>query len=171
MRNFTKTLILAIMMITFTANAFSQFSANTTANATATVVTPIAIAKTADLAFGTFTVGIVGGTVQVTTAPARNASADITVLGTSTFSPAAFNVTGTTGATYAITLPANGTVTIANGGNTMAVDNFVSNPAVGSNPALVAGPNALVVGATLTVGASQVAGPYTGTFSVTVGYN
>ena len=171
MKNLSKSIILIVAMVAFSTSAFSQFTANTSANATATVVTPIAISKTTDLAFGTFTVGALGGNLQVTTASVRVPGADITILGTSTATAAAFNVTGTTGATYAITLPADGTVTIANGAITMAVNSFVSNPAVGSNPALAAGANALLVGATLVVSASQAPGPYTGSFSVTVGYN
>lgn len=170
MKKFSRSILLVIAMFAFTLSAFSQ-GVSATANATATIITPIAIANTTALAFGNLAVGGTGGTLVVSTAGARSITGDVSYQTVPAATAAAFNVTGSVGLTYAITLPANGTVTIASGGNTMAVNNFVSNPAVGSNPVLVAGPNALAVGATLVVGANQATGNYSGTFNVTVGYN
>jgi hypothetical protein len=55
------------------------------------------------------------------------------------------------------------------GGTTMTVDNFTSNPS--GTGTLAGGTQTLSVGARLNVGAGQVAGDYTGEFSVTVAYN
>jgi hypothetical protein len=84
---------------------------------------------------------------------------------------AAFAVTGEAGMTYAITLPADGAVSITDGAShTMVVNGFVSNP--GTTGTLSgAGTDTLKVGATLVVGNNQVPGTYTGSFGVTVAYN
>lgn len=83
---------------------------------------------------------------------------------------AQFAVSGTAAATYAITLPANGTVFLSSGSQTMAVNNFVSFPsAMGTLSG--GGTQMLSVGATLVVGNAQVPGGYTSSFAVTVNYN
>jgi hypothetical protein len=170
MKKSIKSIVLAFGMLTFTMSAFSQ-GVSASANATATIIAPIAISNTTALAFGNVAVGTLGGNLTVSTAGARTATGDVSYQSVPAATAAAFTVTGSAGLTYAITLPADGTVTITSGANSMAVNTFISNPAVGSNPVLVAGPNALAVGATLVVGASQANGAYTGTFNVTVGYN
>jgi hypothetical protein len=155
----------------------SAFAANTaTANASATIVSPIAITKTSDLVFGKLAVGAVGGNVAISTADVVSISGAGTTVSQppgSTGNPAAavFGVTGEAAFTYAITLPADGAVTISDGAShTMAVNAFVSNP--GTTGTLSGGgSDTLKVGATLVVGNNQVPGTYTGTFSVTVAYN
>ena len=84
---------------------------------------------------------------------------------------ASYDVTGESGATYAITLPA--TATISNGipANNMTVSNFVC-----SIPSLVgtisfSGTDEFTLGAKLTLAAGQASGSYAGTFDVSVAYN
>lgn len=143
---------------------------NTTANATATVIAPISIAKVSDLTFGNLIAGT-GGTIAI------NAADSVTLVGitapstqTGTRAAAVFNVTGEGSYTYAITLPStNQTITHSNTVNTMLVNSFVSNPS--GTGTLTAGAQTLKVGATLNVGSAQLAGVYSGAFTVTVAYN
>jgi hypothetical protein len=153
----------------------SAHAAETTANATATVVRPITITKVNDLRFGAFSTSASGQTVQITTAGARTLTGALGV--TSTVGAASFTVAGEGGLTYAISLPST-TVTIqtddGGAGETMAVTAFTSNPlGTGTLSGTLggAGNQTLSVGATLTTVASQVAGNYTGSFTVAVDYN
>jgi spore coat protein U-like protein len=147
-----------------------------TANASATIINPIAIAKTTDLNFGKLAVGSVGGNVTVSTTNAVTingaGSTVVQPLGnTGNPTAAVFAVSGEASFTYAVTLPADGTVSISDGAShTMAVSGFTSNPA-SSGTLSGAGADTLKVGATLAVGNNQTPGTYTGTFSVTVAYN
>lgn len=156
--------------------AYAAQSSTASASASATIVNPIAITKTSDLVFGKLAVGAVGGNVAISTADIVSISGAGTTVSQpvgNTGNPAAavFGVTGEAGFTYAITLPADGAVTITDGAShTMAVNGFVSNP--GTTGTLSgAGTDSLKVGATLVVGNNQVPGTYTGTFNVTVSYN
>lgn len=173
-----KTLVRALVLASGLAatNFAVQAAPTATANASATIISPIAVTKTSDLVFGNLAVGAVGGNVAVSVADVVTISGAGTTVSQpvgNTGSPAAaeFAVTGEAGMTYSITLPADGTVSITDGGsNTMAVNGFVSNP--GTTGTLSgAGTDTLSVGATLVVGNNQAPGTYTGTFSVTVAYN
>ena len=138
------------------------------ANANATIIAPIGIANTVDLEFASIVPGA-GGTVTVDTADTRTSCAGVTAC-TGTVTSALFTVTGLALATYAITLPADGTITITNGAVTMPVNTFTSAPDPTGTLSL-AGSQILTVGATLTVGAAQAVGSYTDTFDVIVNYN
>lgn len=130
------------------------------------------ISDTTALSFGSFVAGS-GGTVAVSTAGSRSATGGVTLITSGGGAASQSTVTGTSGSTYSITLPANGDVSLSDGNaNTMAVNNFVSNPAAtsGSTGLLSGGSQTLYVGATLSVANSQPAGSYSGTFSVTVTY-
>ena len=152
------------------ASVSSAFAASDNANATATVIAPIAIAKVSDLLFGNIIAGT-GGTIAVDAADSVSLGGNVTVPPTQTGTRAAavFNVSGEGTNTYAITLPANSVVVITGPGTDMNVNVFVSNPS--GTGALTAGAQQLKVGATLTVGSPQTAGAYTGAFTVTVAYN
>lgn len=167
LNNLIKAAVVTAVSAGLTLASGNALAASATANATATVMQSIAISKTTDLAFGSFSPNASGGTVVMSTAGARSATGTV-ALATSTTSAAAFNVTGTANATYAITLPTS--TTISNGGTTMTVDTFTSNPS-GTGTLSAGGSQTLAVGATLHVGASQASGSYTGTFNVSVDYN
>lgn len=139
----------------------------------AKVIAPITIENTSStpLNFGTVSRSSIAGTVTVPTSGNRTTTGGASVLGSSSFSAAPFTVGGENDATFNISLPVNGTVVLTrtSGSETMAVNSFVSS--VGTSPTLSSsGTATFVVGATLTVGANQVAGDYTGSFSVTVAY-
>jgi hypothetical protein len=145
-----------------------QNSATTSASVGATIVPAIAISKTVDLNFGDVVAGSSSGTVELSTAGSRLATGGTTLANTASTAAASFNVTGDPNGTYAITLPSS--VDINSGGDTMTVDNFVSNPS-GTGLFSGGGSQTLLVGATLNVGANQPTGIYSGSFDVTVAYN
>ena len=148
-------------------------SASASASANATIITPIAITHEGkpDLNFGNVVAGTGAGTVTVRPTTGDRSSTGDVILPTATpgtVNAAEFTVTGLADATYAITLPTSIDIS-ETGGTTMTVDNFTSNPS--RTGTLAGGTQTLSVGARLNVGAGQVAGDYTGEFSVTVAYN
>ena len=145
-------------------------AASATGNATATVIAPIAISNTADLAFGKFAAST-GGTVVMDPAGARTATGAVVLSTVAPGAAASFNVTGDANATYAITLPASASISDgATTPNTMTVGTFTSTPSA-TGTLSAAGAQTVTVGGTLTVASAQAGGAYTGTFSVTVEYN
>ena len=150
--------------------------ATATASASATIVTPISIAKTADMNFGNVAVNTSNnGTVVLAPAGSRTATGGVTLPAT-VGSPAAasFTVSGEANYTYAITLPSS-TITLAetsNPSNQMSAGTFTSTPSA-TGTLSASGSQVLSVGATLNVAANQAAGTYTTTqdFDVTVNYN
>lgn len=132
-------------------------------------VNPIAISSTQTLAFGMFAAGS-GGSVTVSAGGLRNAGGGVLLVPSGGGSAGSFSVTGDPSLTYAITLPANGVVVLTSGANTMAVDNFTSNPVL-TGQLSIGGAQTLTVGATLSVGSNQPSGSYSGSYAVTVNYN
>lgn len=170
MKNFTKFLAILVLGLAFSAATYAQASA--TANASATIVGPIAISRTAHMNFGNVAVSTAAGTVVLAPAGTRSTTGGVTLPATTgTVSAATFTVTGADGYTYSISLPAS--VTITDGTNNMTVDNFTSNPTVAAGGTLTGGTQTLQVGATLNVAGSQPANNYTSAtpFTVTVNYN
>jgi hypothetical protein len=150
-------------------------SASASASANATIITPIAITHEGkpDLNFGNVVAGTGAGTVTVSPTTGDRSSKGDVILPTATpgtFNAAEFTVTGLANATYAITLPESINISETGGTTTMTVDNFTSNPS-GTGTLAANGEQTLSVGARLNVDAGQVAGDYTGEFSVTVAYN
>jgi hypothetical protein len=171
-------MLIAFGLIAGATGAMAQSTATTTGNATATVIRPITISNSVDLAFGNVVPSGVAGTLALTAAastvatPAGGITQPATTPGTRT--AAVFTVGGEGGFTYAITLPSTAQTITGPAAATMTVTAFVSSPtatstltgSIGS-----AGSDTLYVGGTLNVGINQAAGNYTGTFSVTVAYN
>ncbi len=151
----------------------NAYAADGTGTANATVVIPIAIAASSPhLRFGSFSTSAAGQTVAIATNGARTLTGALGVgTGQNAFGAASFAVTGEGALTYAITLPSTTNITtgIGDATRTMAVSAYASNPS--GTGALTAGAQTLLVGATITTVASQVAGVYTGNFTVTVAYN
>ncbi len=161
---------LLLVTFLFTTVSYSQVSA--TATASATIITPIAIANTTDMDFGNISVSATPGTVILSPAGARSTTGGVTLPAvTGTVTSAAFAVTGQASFTYSITVPAAAT-TITSGANTMTVDTWTSNPTP-TGTLDGTGSQTLSIGATLNVAAGQAAGTYiSGTpFTVTVNYN
>ena len=159
-------LVLAAAVVLAAAAGSAQAADTATATASAELVTPITVSKTADLDFGRLSSGAAGGTSVVSAAGARSVTGDVVEEG-GTVSAASFDVTGSTGLGYDITLPTS--ISITSGGDSMTVNAFTSDKA-GNAGTLTGGTDSFSVGGTLTVAASQATGTYTGTFDVTVAY-
>lgn len=128
----------------------------------------VEITSTQALSFGRFVAGT--GTVVISPAGARTTTGAVIPLGSDPGQAAQFRVTGDPNASYAITLPADGTVQLSNGSHSMPVKTFTSSPA--STSVLPGGGSEILnVGATLEVGSTMPAGVYSGSFSLIVEYN
>ena len=170
MKKLIKFFALSIVLFSLAAGTFAQVS--DVATATATIVTPIAIAKTVDMNFGNAAVSAALGTVILTPAGSRSATGGVSFLtgNPGTVTAASFNVTGLALATYSISIT-GAPLTVTSGGNTMTVTAFTSTPT--PTGTLTGGAETLLVGGTLNVAAAQATGVYvSGTpFTVTVNYN
>ena len=172
MKNISKVVLAAAVMIGFSTSSFAQATA--TASASATIITPISITKTIDLNFGNVAVSATtGGTVILDPTGSRTTGGGGVTLPatTGTVAAASFDVAGAASFTYAITLPTS-TVTISSGSNSMNVTTFTSLPSA-TGTLSSGGTQTLTVGATLAVAAGQAPGSYTNTTAipVTVNYN
>lgn len=162
------------LAIFFASSNNASAQATATASASATIVTPISIAKSADMHFGNVAVNASqNGTVVLAPAGSRTATGGVTLPAT-VGSPAAasFTVSGEANYTYAITLP-SANITLADAAsNTMDAGSFTSSPSA-TGTLSASGSQILNVGATLQVIAGQAAGTYTTAqdFEVTVNYN
>jgi hypothetical protein len=144
----------------------AEDQATASANAAATIVTPISITKTVDLNFGAIVPSATAGTVTVGTDNSISGTGGVTLIPQlGTHSAASFTVNGVIGALFYVTLP--GDVTISSATESMTVSDFTSN-ATGALDA--SGAEDFNVGATLAVAANQLPGLYEGTFDVTVTY-
>lgn len=178
-----KKLFVSIVVIAAIAVMSGRVNAQATepTSAGANIITPISIAETSALNFGTMSVSSeTGGTCVLSSANVRSATGgvNISTAGTAA-STAAYTVTGEASTNYAITLPATITVNKVDGGaaaGTMSISALkalvASKAAEQTTGTLTAGgTDSFTVGGTLIVDARQPTGPYTGTFNVTVAYN
>lgn len=168
------TLIAAIVMIAFTTNSFAQDNASVATSAT--VITPIAIAPGVELNFGDIVGTAAGGTVTISAdGTTRTPSDPNLIIGQqSGFTAATFAVTGEASYTYAITLPADFSVTngIEVGSPTMVVSGFATTPGA-TGTLSTEGAQTVTVGAMITLAASQPSGVYTNAdgLNIAVQYN
>lgn len=136
------------------------------------VAASISISKTQALSFGKFVAG--NGSITISPAGARSATGGVITLSSDPGQAAQFMVTGDAFATYLVTLPADGTVTMDNGGNRLSVNAFTSSPAF-AGVLSGGGTQLLSVGARLDVIAGKSTGAYSGSISgsvmVEVDYN
>ena len=167
MKNLTKVLAIASILIAGSTASFAQATA--TASASATIVTPISISKTTDMSFGNVAVSAsIAGTAILTPSGSRSTggAGGVTLpVTTGTVAAAAFTVSGQGSYTYSITLPSS--CTLSSGSNTMTVNAFTSLPAT-TGALSAGGTQTLTVGATLNVSAAQAAGSYTNAAGVPV---
>ena len=169
-----KALSVAILLIGFTSQANAQATAY--ASTTAVLVTPISIAKTTDMHFGTVAASATAGTVELDFADGRVATGGASLPAGSTLQKTAvFTVTGETTSGFSISIPGAPITLTGSVSGTMTVGTFVCDAGAASN--LVAGTKVLKVKAILTVPANTVAGTYTNNLMnasalfVTVNYN
>lgn len=170
-----KRILSIVVLAAMTVVPMGVFAQNTdtesAVSAAAKIITPITLAKSGTLDFGSIATTTAGGIVT------RNL-AGRTSTGTNDLVPQfpgsvpTMTVEGQADYTYTITLPANGIVTLSGPGTAMPVNDFIAeNGGVVTGGTLTSGEDEFTIGAKLTVGANQTAGNYTGSFAVTVAYN
>ena len=143
-----------------------------TASTTAVLVTPISVAKTTDMHFGTVAASGTSGTVVLDYADGRTVTGGVSLPAGSTLQKTAvFTVSGEGTSGFSITIPSSPITLTGSVSGSMTVGNFTAD--LGASSTLVGGSKTLKVKATLNVGAGQVAGTYTNAsdLAVTVNYN
>lgn len=136
-------------------------AATASANATATILAPVTVTKTADLLFGNIA-ATAADTVSITPAGVVNCG---TLVCNGTQNPAAFSVTGVVGQQVAVSIPVT-SATLTSGANTIPLSGLASNVA----SILLDGTDAFSVGGSIAVANGQASGTYTGSFNVDVNY-
>lgn len=158
-------------------SACAQANSTQTTNSSVTVFRPITLTKNTDLSFGTVVRPSTGsGTVTISNADgARAAVGGVALLNTgpnATASRATYSVAGEGGQTYAITVPANFTMTRTGGSETITLTLSSSSTGGALSGALgAAGAASFGVGGSIPVANTTASGAYTGTFNVVVAYN
>ncbi len=131
----------------------------------------IVLSNNRGLDFGRFVAGS-GGTVVINPNGARSRTGGVVLLNSPGAGQAAYSVgkssNGNGAKAVIISLPANGSIRLTSGNNSMAVGSFVNAPA--SLLTVPTGGTTLSLGATLTVAPNQPPGNYTGSFPLTVNF-
>lgn len=171
MRNVNILIVMSIFLFFALTSKAQTSSTISSIGIDAKVIAPISIENTGStvLNFGTVTRSSAAGTIVVTADGERSATGGASVLTSSAFSAAPFSASGENNADFSIALPDDNDVVLTREGGTetMEVTNF------GHNSGLVlsgSGVEMFSVGATLNLDADQVAGDYSGSFSVTINY-
>jgi hypothetical protein len=163
-----------LLLAGFGANVNAQATAF--ASTTAVLVTPISIAKTVDMHFGTVAASATPGTVELDYADGRLATGGASLpAGSITQKTAVFTVTGEGTSSFSISIPPSFITLTGSVSGTMTVDNFLCD--AGATTTLSGGTKVLKVKAILNVPANTVAGTYSNNLGnssalfVTVNYN
>lgn len=164
-----KILASAILSIVLSANAFAQSSQ--TATATATLITPISLAVTNNMEFGTIAASGTAGTVVLDTATnTRSATGGVYLkAGGAAAQIAVFTVTGEASHSFTVSSPASISLARSGGGTLSLALTGTTTPSTLSGT----GSKTIKIGGTLSVPANSLAGTYTNTanLTVTVNYN
>lgn len=163
-------IVLAAAVVGLAALPMTVKADSATATSSATVSAPITVAKTTDLLFGNIAPTASAGVITMTNGGSISSDANTELLGGTT-SAAAFAVAGESSTTFSATVDA--TATLAGSGTAAGQSMTVtlSNDVPGTPTLDGSGDATINVGGALAVGANQLAGPYSGTFDVTVSYN
>jgi hypothetical protein len=149
----------------------SAMAATTSSTVRTTIVQPVSMTKTSDLAFGRVISRTTANRITINqTTGVRTASLGATtLLAGAPISRAAFQVVGQPAMITTVALPASTVLARTGGGASMTVNTYRRRPT--GNPVIPAsGAYTLNVGARLNVSANQQPGVYTGSFTVTVNY-
>lgn len=156
-----------IAMVATSGVALAQTTDSKSTTGSVTIVTPLALAKNAELVFGNVYRPATGAGSATVTMPTSSDTPTGSTLasGGPTRSRAAFTVTGEVGKAYSVTVPANFTMTRSGGGSLVVTLN--SSKATGT---LTAGTDTFHVGGSFALADNTAAGDYSGTFNVQVDY-
>lgn len=160
MKNATK--IIFISAFAMFGLQSTSYAATSSATASATVLSPVAVTKSSDLDFGKIISGASAATVTLTGTGGFNCGAGLTCTGT--HNAAAFGITGSNNET--VTVATDSAVNLQSGSNSMSATLAPSS----SSLTLTGGVASFNVGGALSVAANQPAGAYAGSFNVTVNY-
>ena len=171
-KNFIRILILFIILSGSVMKTEAQESV--TAKVFAEVIPALTAAEITQMNFGKFSPETQGGSVLITPDGSRSVTGTVALTG-GTHNPASFYITGEGGATFSILLPQQpALLTNTSNSKTMMVSDWVSIPPQGMGTGLLSeGSQEVKVGATLIVGSMEdnPVGIYTGTYSITFGYD
>jgi len=165
----------ALVALSSVAVQDAQAAANTTAiQAHAQIVAAIVVAPVATLEFGTFSHGGVAGTVVVPPVAAPSVTGSIDHLGASNARvPGSFSMIAAL-VPVVVTVGATATITHStNVAETMTINAFNIDTDAGGISEVVtntAATNTYNIGATLNVAGTEIAGTYSGSFTVTAAY-
>ncbi len=151
-------------------------SASATATANATLIQPITLLKNTDLAFGSLVRPSLGSNTVTIDPSSGNrtitGTGDASLAPNQTASRATYSVAGEGGSTFSVTVPTSFTMTRAGGSETIPVALSASALSGSLSGQLGVGGSAnFSIGGSLPLSNATIAGDYTGTFDVTVGYN
>lgn len=151
--------------------ALAQNSATATASASTTIIQPISISKSTDLAFGTIVKPSSGtSTVSVSTAGVRSITGTAVAANATGVSRALFNVTGEGASVFSISVPSSFNMT--SGANSLVVSTTASAASATLSGSLGAqGSASFGVGGSFLLASNTASGAYSGNFVVTVTYN
>jgi hypothetical protein len=169
-----KSIVSTVVLIGLVSAANAQATAY--ASTTAVLVTPISIAKTTDMHFGTVAASATAGTVELDYADGRLATGGASLpVGSTLQKTAVFTVTGEAASGFSVSIPSAPITLTGSVAGTMTVDNFVCDAGAATN--LAGGTKVLKVKGILNVPANTVAGIYSNNLQnasslfVTVNYN
>ncbi len=170
-----KALMVGSALISLNALSIANAQAATGTGAmSAIILTPIVVSGTQALHFGAMTEGGAGGTMIMDTAGARTPGGGVTSVAANTGQSGVISLSGSTGVNIQLSMAAaTYTVDDAGAGVAMNVNGWnIRTNAGGATEtvSMAASPTTYPLGATLTVGAAQVAGTYTGTYTVNANY-
>ncbi|OSZ78341.1 hypothetical protein CAP35_08785 [Chitinophagaceae bacterium IBVUCB1] len=152
--------ICVILMTGFNKHSFAQQIASTSTNAATSVISPISLAKSSDMEFGSLNISTGG---KVTISPKGGASAKGGVASGSV-NAVTFTLNSQGGYSYSLSFPDS--IKISNGTDSIVISNFTS---VSSKDKQ--GNQQIGVGATLQVGAAKVKGDDSVTAILPIGLN
>lgn len=161
-------ILLAVVILGFTATSFAQLSA--TASVSATIQTAITITKVNDLNFGNIYTPKIKGNVEIKAQELPNSTPTNVILGPGIGQSAKFVISGTPADKITVSLPYDLNLGIFAGTNVMSVDITPLNLTPTTNQITLdaSGLATIYVGGTLHVEANQPAGLYTNTTGLVV---
>lgn len=165
-------LLIAIIVLGFSAASFGQTTSTNAATATATLVRPLLITKSVDMNFGTLASSGTIGTATLTTGGEVSSDGGVRVMtGGDPTTAAEFDVEAPINVNITYTLPEVPLTLTDGAGHDITLTAFSSTPTSGSNSGAT-GEYTIQLGASLSIPANSVAGEYKNTtdIKVTVDY-
>ena len=160
----------ALTLSALASTAFAQNSATVTTTGTATIIQPISISGT-NMAFGTLVKPASGSSTVTLSNSANTITGTVTTLASSSPTRATYSITGEGAQAISVTVPANFTMNGPSSSTLVVTLVPATLPTALSGTIGTTGNASLGVGGSLLLDSTAVAGSYSGTFNVTVGYN